>query len=247
MNAMPKKGVWAICLTGVAALVTLGAVTASVSAATLDPGDIQFRKGYVPPGGTRYTPGFPEDYEKLIAEKTDTWSTTGFSGTVESKVYSDGSHLLFAYQVFNDTESKRSVTHLTIGDTTNPWLGWTISDAGAWLKRGDKGGHSTGAWKDGSPFFLLRESETQGAGLAVYWNYAGLGTRLKPGDYSSVFWFVTDAPSYRTTDVAILDGCASGQAVGLAPVPAPAVLVGILSLVPALAFVLRRWRRKTTR
>jgi hypothetical protein len=122
------------------------------------------------------------------------------------------------------------MVRFTIGDAGNPWKTWKISDAGSQengdsTKLGDKG------WNNGDPAILGRDVAALGGGVYVTLNSASTGTYLKPtGQYSAVFWFVTDATDYRITDFSIQDSGKVGSSHGYAPVPGPSVLLGLASL-----------------
>jgi len=223
---------------GVVVLCIVASVASSACGAALNPGDSQFRPGYEG-SATAYESALPSGYSLVDgATLISPVSSSTFVGTVQSDLYTNGSNYLFAYKITNSASSTRTITEATIGDLTNPWLGWTISSTGAQLS----GGHSTGTWTDGSPYRLSRDLDDDGAGLRITW-YGNYTTRLKAGDYSSLFWFVTNAPSYTTTVVSIHDSGASGTAEGYAPaVPVPSAFLGLLSLAGTGGiFGWRRW------
>ena len=226
-------------LTTIGALTILCIIVGGGRADTLSPGTAQFQPGS---GSPNYTmDGVPAEYAYVVASEMDSAITGVFTGTVVSKLYKNAyGEYAFSYQFSNTSTNGEAMTSATIGDSTNPWKGVTISQTGA-----DQSGLSVGDWTDGNPLAISRGRTSQGEGLRISW-YDGLtdsGVTLNGTDgQSSLVWVVTNAKSYTTTNVAILDSGSIGSARGYAPVPEPGtiVLLGTAAL-GALAYA---WRRR---
>ncbi len=154
-------------------------------------------------------------------------------GFVDSWVFSDSADpttrtgLLFAYQ-WTRTIGDTALVRATIGDPSNPWLGVTITDAGAdGSGSSTLGGTAGQEWTDGDPNFLLRDPGpvAGGEGLTVQWRAVSGGTVLVANNTSSIAWFLTDATNFTLTDVGNLDGGVTADSRALAPaVPEPGTL-----------------------
>jgi len=128
----------------------------------------------------------------IVPEVSTAWSVpiTGgyFKGTLSTWVYQDDTdkNLIFAYQVYNDADSKDSVDRLTaIG-----YYGFTT----------DMNYQSASV----SPVYIDRKAN----GDTIGWDfkYGSLGTYIPAGSYSSVLWVETDAYYYTNQMVGIIDG-----------------------------------------
>jgi len=81
-------------------------------------------------------------------------------------------------------------------------------------------------WTDGHPAVIARQTfEGYGAPSVMWSAIFGNGTFLYPGNYSSWFWYATNATSYTVSTVGVLDSGRTADSFALIPVPEPATLV----------------------
>ena len=213
-----------------------------MASAELLPGGTQYHTGSGSPNYTDYTGGgVPTGFTFEGSELTS--SITGaFTGKVVTRLYQNAAEeYAFSYQLFNTSTNGKFMTAATIGDDTNPWQGITISNVGA-----DTNGISTGPWTNGSPLAISRDGTSSGEGLRIYFSALNNGVTLNgTTGKSATIWVVTNAKSYTTTDVGILDSGATGAAQAYAPVPEPATLGLLISGgLTVLAYSLHRRRRR---
>jgi hypothetical protein len=204
-----------------------------------------------------YDTVFPSGLTKLYSvteaiTATKSTLTAVMSGTVTSTVWKNASNqLTFEYQ-FN--EQGTSEIETASFDST-PWVGVTISDAGA-----DGTGHScpdSGSpytWTNGDPATISRNAGT----FAPYisWSQTPYGTYLIGGantGLSANIWFSTTDTGWAWSDTSLQDSSATGEVVLLAPgstpaidppspsVPEPLTMAGVLLGVGALG---RYWSGK---
>ena len=237
----------------VVALVVAAMTGTCTWAAPLAPGtsvDNPLNPGVVPD----FTLGLPGYFTppNLIATLVSPYSGA-FTGTVTSRVYRDPGDLTLAFEYYYTNTTPGPVLDIirsTIGDTSYPWLGYLITDAGS-----DESGTSTVGggggvnWTDGDPTFLLRDPAVSGAGLTIQWRALSDGTVLRNTtlDDSALVWFDTNAFAYQTTNVGILDSGGTSNAEGYAPrsvstlIPEPTTL----SLLGLALLAMARRRRKS--
>jgi hypothetical protein len=163
----------------------------------------------------------------------------GITGTVVSTVFEDGSgDLTFAYKY--SITGTNEVDQATFAPA--PWLGVTITDAGAdGLGKSTNTGGLSG-WIDGDPYSISRDLGAQFPEIA--WNPgSSAGTRLEGtnSDYSAEIWFSTTAKSYTTSMAYVLDG-SIGQAPAFAPsaVPEPVTMFSAFMAISSLGAYIRR-------
>ena len=190
-------------------------------------------------GITDFTVGLPAAYGSYVLVDSLVSADVGdFGGSVTTNVWRDlDSTLTFEYMFTNTGLSgTRDLIRATIGDVTQPWKGYMISDAGS-----DASGSSTDTgggigWTDGKPNLILRDPTASGEGLTIQFRAASDGTVLRntTADFSALIWFDTDALDYQRTDVGLLDSGLIASAESFAPLfipePASMALFGLLGL-----------------
>jgi hypothetical protein len=160
--------------------------------------------------------------------------------------------------LFTRTGGVSDLARATIGSLSNPWLGVTISDTGAYGTGSSTAAPLAPDWADGYPLFLSRAAASSGAGISITWESGNQGTYLNSSvnsasgrnDYSADIFFVTDATAYAATNVGLLDSGAVSQSQALAPsgVPEPASLVMIIFGLAGMGLLcLARRRRANAR
>ena len=217
------------------------------------PGDTQYNPS-VTAINPSFTPSFtmgpvPAQYNIPVTSNTFNYNFAGtpaeaYSGHVVSSVFKNSSgQLAFSYVFDNLTPPaggpRTEITHATINDPSNPWTGVNILGAGS-----DSSGLSTplagafGSWANGNPFALTRDAGNSGVG--IFFNEFNSGTQLvsTTNDTSAAIWFTTDARSFTTTNIGMIDGGTTGTAAAFAPVvpePSSVVLIVLGALGVGLA------------
>lgn len=216
-------------------------LSAVVSASPLPPNANVDNPDIPPNASPDFTVGLPANFGSYVSVATLASPYVGaFTGTVTTNVWRDTDNTLtFGYEFTNTSPLPvKDMVSATIGDPTQPWLGYVISDAGS-----DESGQSTGGldpvdWTDGDPSSIGRDPTISGEGLQIRWRDAGAGTVIRnSADYSALVWFDTDAVDYQLTDIGILDSGLTADAQGYAPLavstipePASLALFGLLGL-----------------
>ena len=152
----------------------------------------------------------------------------GLTGTVQSRVYDNGSGGLgFAYRIIMDGNATRDLVSGTFSDTG--WVGVTISDAGADASGSSTAGPGTTTWTDGDPAALSRGVDEAPRSL---FRSGFDGNQLSASDSSAWFWFnVDDVDAVTRGRISLQDSGAVSGANVLVPVPVPgAALLGALGL-----------------
>ncbi len=220
-----------------------GLLSAAVSAAPLLPGTT-LDNPLIPNATPDYTTGaVPVGGFTLVTTLVSPYAGTGFGGEATTTVWRNpvDNTLTFQYHFTNVGLSlTRDLIRATIGDVSQPWAGYAITDAGSDGSGSSTDGGGAGInWTDGDPAFLLRDPVGSGEGLTIQWRDNSNGTVLRntSSDFSALIWFATDATDYQLTDIGLLDSGLIGSAQGYAPLatyvipePTSLALFGLLGL-----------------
>lgn len=223
MNVM-RKGKWQL------ACFVAGLTSGTAMADALGPGGTQYKdhpsvnlaplySDVVPPFA-----GGPNQVGFLASPMT-----IGFDGTVTSRVSRDPAtgFLTFQYTIGLSDMNE----HAIVRGTLNGWEGTNITNVGA-AANGSSGTFDVPEWTDGDPIFIAR-SPTTGEGLELQFRSALgnnlIGTVIGPGDVSSEIFVSTNALSFTTGNIALIDTAVVGAANVLIPVPEPSSILAMLS------------------
>jgi len=232
---------------GAVAMLALIAAPCFADAIPLPPGGALVRpdEGLTGTGYSTTNP-FSSSYTSVETLNSTFIPYGGIFGSVTSTVYenqTDGT-LGFNY-LFTRTGGGSDLAAATIGSSaTNPWLGVTISNAGAYGTGSSTTGGGTPSWTDGYPITL--SEALSGSGIAITWLQGDQGTLLdSPSDHSADIFVVTNAKTYGRTNVGLLDSGDVSRAFALAPssVPEPTGLVALFGLA-GMGLVGLVWRRR---
>jgi len=177
-----------------------------------------------------YTSGVvPSAFSTIVGSDMAPAFTGGdFTGTVHSRVWANSSgELAFEYWFDVVTPAPSSaIRSATIGGN---WLSTTVTEVGS-----DGTGTSTGSWMDGDPFSLGRQDAASLGAPTIIWNsdLTSTGTTIGSSvpQSSAHFWYATNATTFSTTDLAVLDSGLIGKA-AVYTVPTPgSVLLAVLGV-----------------
>jgi hypothetical protein len=97
-------------------------------------------------------------------------------------------------------------------------------------------------WTDGSPLLIARDDLAGFAAPKAYFDLAPFaGTHMARQQQTARFWLATDATSYSTASMVMLDGGLEGQGPVFVPVPEPTT-----ALLLALGFLINRRLARTS-